>query len=406
MSQAFAGIRVIDFTQVYAGPFATVQLALFGADVIKIEQPGIGDMTRSLGRESGASDPNEVGMAPAFLTCNLGKRAITLNLKHAAARDVVHALVRTADVVVENFTAGVMERLGFGYAALCESKPDLVYCSISGYGQTGPLAGAAAFDGAIQASSGMMAITGHPDTGPVRTGYMPVDMATALNAAFAISSALLRRARTGLGQYLDVAMMDTAMVLQAAQMTTYLVGGEQPPLFGNRSPTRQPTANVFPTAAGYIQLVALNDRQVTALFEVLGAAETMRDPRFESVAARLAHPEEVTALVTRLLATASAGHWLERLRAAGVPCAEIRSYAEVVADPQFDTRAVFADLPANRGGARATRPRVVAAGHITAADGPQVPRPPPRLGEHTEEVLREIGFDDARIAALRASGAV
>src|SRR5262245_3891971 len=171
---------------------------------------------------AGSSDP---GMAPSFLTCNLGKRSITLNLKAAGAHAIVNALVRGADVVVENFVPGVMQRLGFDYATLKKIKPDLIYCSISGYGQTGPKSALAAYDGAIQAASGMMAITGHPETGPVRTGYMPVDMATALNTAFAIAAALYRRAKTGEGQYLDVAMMDTAIVMQAPQVSNYLMLG-------------------------------------------------------------------------------------------------------------------------------------------------------------------------------------
>jgi crotonobetainyl-CoA:carnitine CoA-transferase CaiB-like acyl-CoA transferase len=409
MPQAFSGIRVIDFTQVYAGPFAAQQLAQFGADVIKVEQPGIGDMTRRLGAGNDTGGDANAGMAPAFLTCNLGKRAITLNLKHPEATPIVHALVRTADVVMENFTAGVMSRLGFGYEQLRALRPDLVYCSISGFGQAGPLAGVAAFDGAVQAASGMMAVTGHPETGPTRTGYMPVDMATALNAAFAISAALLRRARTGEGQYLDVAMMDTAMVLQAAQVTAYLVQDEIPALLGNRSPTLAPTANVFPTAEGYLQLVALNDRQVAALFEVLGITHALADPRFATAQARIAHTPEVTALLTGALASAPSSTWLQRCRDAGVPCAEIRDYAAVTADPQFDTRAIFAPISAPAvapPGGSPRESRVVAAGHVANTDGPQVQRPPPRLGEHTDEVLHEIGYDDARIAALREGGAI
>ena len=180
--QAFTGIRILDFTQVLAGPFATQQLAQLGADVIKIEQRDLGDITR--GRMSAGAD----GMAPSFLTCNLGKRSLTLDLKHDRAKQIIHQLVATSDAVVENFKPGTIERLGFGYEALRAIKPDLIYASISGYGQSGPKSELPAFDGAIQAASGMMSVSGHPDTGPVRTGYFSVDMSTALNAAFAISA--------------------------------------------------------------------------------------------------------------------------------------------------------------------------------------------------------------------------
>ena len=202
--QAFTGIRILDFTQVLAGPFATQQLAQLGADVIKIEQRDLGDITRGL-MSTGAD-----GMAPSFLTCNLGKRSLTLDLKHARAKQIIHQLVATSDAVVENFKPGTIERLGFGYEALRAIKPDLIYASISGYGQSGPKSELPAFDGAIQAASGMMSVSGHPDTGPVRTGYFSVDMSTALNAAFAISAALFRRHQTGEGQRVDVSMMDTA----------------------------------------------------------------------------------------------------------------------------------------------------------------------------------------------------
>ena len=229
MPQAFTGIRVVDFTQVLAGPFAVMQLALLGAEVVKIEQPGVGDQTRSLMQQ--ASGPP----APSFLTCNVNKRSLTLNLKEPEAAAIVHRLVGEADVLVENFKAGTMQRLGFDYASLSRIRPDLIYCSISGYGQEGPLAGAAAYDGAIQAASGMMSQVGYAETGPTRTGYMPVDMATALNAAFAISAALLRRERSGEGQYIDLAMMDTAVVLQAIQFSGYLNQGALVGLRGNAS---------------------------------------------------------------------------------------------------------------------------------------------------------------------------
>lgn len=198
---------------------------------------------------------------------NVNKRSLTLNLKTPEGIDIAKRLVTSADVVVENFKAGTMDRMGLGWMALKAIKPDLIYCAISGYGQTGPKAGEAAYDGAIQAASGMMSQNGHPSTGPTRTGYMPVDMSTALNSAFSISAALFRRSATGSGQFIDMSMMDTAMVLQAAQLSNYLNQNQLNPLQGNASPTKQPTANVFPTADGFIQITALRQNQVEQLFQ-------------------------------------------------------------------------------------------------------------------------------------------
>ena len=205
-----------------------------------------------------------------FTTANLGKKSLTLNLKSDRAKDITRRLIASADAVVENFRPGVMARLGFGYDQLRASKPDLVYCSISGYGQTGPKSPLPAFDGAIQAASGMMAVSGFPESGPVRAGYFAVDMATALHAAFALSAALYRRRVTGEGQHIDVAMMDTSVLMLAPQMTDYLMTGKAQARLGNLSPTLQPTANVFPTADGHIQIAALNDKQAEAVFRVLG----------------------------------------------------------------------------------------------------------------------------------------
>ena len=398
MARAFDGIRIIDFTQVLAGPFATQQLAQLGADVIKIEQPGSGDQTRGL-----MSD-DQHGMSPSFLTCNLGKRSVTLNLKEPEAIEIAVALVRTAHAVVENFKPGVMERLGLGYAVLSEANPSLVYCSISGYGQSGPKAPLAAYDGAIQAASGMMAITGHPASGPTRTGYMPVDMATALNAAFAIAAALYRRQVTGSGQHVDVAMMDTAMVVQAPQVTAYMVNGVVPELLGNRSPTRQPTANVFATADGHIQVVALKEPQVKALLETLALADCLTKPAFVSAQSRLANGAEVGLAVSDALARETTAHWMEKLTKAGVPVAEIRTFPAVAADEQFRHRGVFAEIPAPRNPDE--RVRVVAAGHVADVDAPAAMRPPPHLGEHTDMLLRELGYTIEKITELRARGVV
>jgi crotonobetainyl-CoA:carnitine CoA-transferase CaiB-like acyl-CoA transferase len=401
VAQAFDGIRIIDFTQVLAGPFATQQLALLGADVVKIESPVAGDQTRGLMHDAARGD---AGMAPSFLSCNLGKRSITLNLKSPRAADIVERLVYDADVVVENFRAGVMEKLGFGYEALKTIRRDLIYCSISGYGQTGPKAGTPAYDGAIQADSGMMAITGFPESGPTRTGYMPVDMATALNTAFAISAALYRRLATGEGQRLDVAMMDTAIVLQTAQVSNYLVNGSVPPLIGNRSPTGQPTANSFATADGYLIVLALKEPQVDALFRVIGREDLRHDPRFTTSQARVAHYEETYDLIAEVIRARTTEHWLDAFAAATVPTGSIRAYPEVVSDPQFEHRQTFIRFPAH--GNRDESVALVRAGYQSDVDGPDTQRPPPTLGEHTEEVLEEIGFSADEIAGFREAGAI
>lgn len=393
MPQAFSGIRIVDFTQVLAGPFATQQLALLGADVIKIEERTSGDQTRGLMHDDGG------GMSPAFMSCNLGKRSLTLDLKSAAAADVVRRLVETADVVVENFRAGVMDKLGFGYEALRQVRGDLIYCSISGYGQSGPKAGVPAYDGAIQADSGMMAITGFPETGPTRTGYMPVDMATALNTAFAIAAALFRRRITGEGQRLDVAMMDTAIVLQTAQISNYLVDGKVPSLIGNRSPTGQPTANSFQTADGWINVLALKEPQVRALFAAIGCSDALEDPRFSSSPARMAHYDETCSLVAVPLAQQTTAHWLARFAAANVPAAAIRAYPEVLADPQFGHRQTFIRFP--KPGSAGTTVDLVRAGYRADRDGPDTDRPPPAHGQHTDEILAEIGYGSVEIRRLR-----
>ena len=309
--QAFTGVRVLDFSQVLAGPFATQLMAQLGAQVIKVEQPVGGDMTRGL--MSASSD----GMAPSFLAANLGKRSLTLDLKNPKAKEVVHKLVAEADVLVENFKPGTIERLGFGFDAMKAIKPDLVYASISGFGQTGPRANLPAFDGAIQAYSGMMSISGHAETGPVRSGYFSVDMSTALNAAFAITAALLRRANTGEGQRVDVSMLDTAIFMQSPQMTGYLVTGKAPELNGNASPTKQPTSNVFASSNGYVQVIAMKETQVQALFTELGMPE--RYAEFNEPTVRLARRDEVHSLIAPIIAAETTEYWLETLDSIGVP---------------------------------------------------------------------------------------
>lgn len=393
--QAFTGLRILDFTQVLAGPFATQQLAQLGAEVIKIEQPGSGDITRGLM----ATDSD--GMAPSFLTCNLGKRSLTLDLKHPAAREIIERLVAISDAVVENFKPGTLERLGFGYEAVRTIKPDIVYASISGYGQSGPKSALPAFDGAIQAASGMMSISGHPETGPVRAGYFAVDMSTALNAAFAISAALFRRHVTGEGQHIDVSMMDSAFMMQAAQITAWGVNGTLPDLTGNRSPTKQPTANVFATQDGHVQVIALRDTQIKALLGALGHADFYEGR--EDPTDRVRDTEAFNALLNPIFASNTTEHWLDVLADAGVPAAAIRNLDEAASDPQNAYRLSLTDSPAPSGDGTV---RVVSAGHVAEPAPPVVQRPPPRLGEHSREVLAELGYDAAEIDAFAADGVI
>jgi CoA:oxalate CoA-transferase len=397
MPQAFEGIRIIDFSQVLAAPFAVMQLALLGAEVIKVEQPDGGDQTRGL-MNIGADQ----GLSPSFLAMNLNKQSITLNLKTPAAVEIVKKLILTADVVVENFKAGTMARLGLGYDELKALKPDIIYCSVTGYGQTGPKAGEAAYDGAIQASSGMMSQNGHAQTGPTRTGYMPVDMSTALNTAFSIAAALFRRANTGLGQRIDVAMMDTAIVMQAPQYSNYLNQGNLLGLIGNASPTKQPTANVFATQDSFIQVVAIRQPQVEQLFAALGESDKLQLEAFANPQARIDNSVEVGQLVAEQLKKATTAHWMQKLTALGIPAAEIRSLPEVMADPQFDTRELFETLPHPLDQSKTFT--VVKAGYMLDADGPRVRSTPPLLGQDTTAVLRSLGYDESQIADFKQLG--
>ena len=399
MVQAFEGIRIIDFTQVLAGPFGVMQLALLGADVIKVEQPGTGDQTRGL-----MNSEKNPGMSPSFMAMNLNKKSITLNLKSKDAVEIVKKLVASADVVVENFKAGTMERMGLGYDDLRKIKQDLIYCSVTGYGQTGPKAGEAAYDGAIQASSGMMSQTGYPETGPTRTGFMPVDMATALNTAFAISASLHRKAKTGAGQRIDLAMMDTAIVVQAAQYSNYLNQGNLLGLLGNASPTGQPTANVFPTQDGFIQVTALRQPQVEKLFTLLGKKDDFEKPEFSTPNARVKNTPRVFELLSEALKENTTAHWMQLLAGAGIPVAEIRELPEVVRDPQFKYRGVFETIPSPTNADETVT--LVKAGYITDEDGPEVHAGPPALGEHTREILTFLGYDAETIAALEARGVI
>ena len=400
MTQAFAGVRIIDFSQVFSGPFATMQLGLLGADVIKIEEPSEGDQCRSIGADN---DIGRAGMPPFYLAMNANKRSITLDLKHKKAAEVIARLVKDADVVVQNFRPGVIGRLGFGYEALREIKPDLIYCSVSGYGQTGPSSAAPAYDGAIQAVSGMMSVTGHPENGPTRVGFTVVDLGTAVMAAFAIAGALYRRAMTGAGQYLDVSMLDTSLALLAPLISNYLNIGAVPELVGNGSVVKLPSTGTFATeGGGAFLLSAITNKQWAGIAKAIERRDLATDPRFQTVDGRRDHYDYLRPELQAVFATNTALHWEARLNAEGVPASAIRSIPEIVEHPQVAHRRAIDRVSSVAGVDRDIQ--MVRSGFIADADGPEINSPPPGKGEHTDAILLEAGYSEQDIAMLRSDG--
>jgi crotonobetainyl-CoA:carnitine CoA-transferase CaiB-like acyl-CoA transferase len=401
MTKAFAGIRVLDFSQVLAGPSCTQQLALLGADVIKIEEPTAGDQSRGIIADN---DIGRIGMSPYFLSMNANKRSMTLDMKHPRAADILARLAAGADVVVQNFRPGVLTRLGFGYEAVRAIKPDIIYCSISGYGQEGPFATAPAYDGAVQAVSGLMAVTGQPDGPPTRVGSSIVDLSTAMMAAFAIASALFRRTVTGEGQHVDVAMFDTALALMAPMASVWMNTGRAPERLGNGSPAYVPTADSFPVDGGEILIAALTQRQWQGVCAAIDRPELSTDPRFATTEARRANAAALRALLIETLASADVAEWEKRLTAAGVPAAPILSLQDALKHPQLAYRNIVSRLP---GAAGIDREIALSGSGFTAGrDGPEVVAPPPAKGQHTADILREAGYSTAEIEALQVERVV
>ncbi|MFL5288823.1 MAG: CaiB/BaiF CoA transferase family protein [Rhodopila sp.] len=396
MPKAFAGIRVLDFSQVLAGPSCTQNLALLGADVIKIEEPAVGDQARGIMADN---DIGRIGMSPYFLSMNANKRSMTLDLKHSRAAEVLARLAATADVVVQNFRPGVLARLGFGYDAVRAIKPDIIYCSISGYGQEGPFATAPAYDGAVQAVSGLMAVTGQPDGPPTRVGSSIVDLSTAMMASFAIASALFRRSVTGEGQHIDVAMFDTALALMAPMASVWLNTRRPPERLGNGSPAYLPTADSFPAGSGEILIAALTEKQWQGICAAIERPDLLTDPRFATNDARRTNAAAVRALMIEAFRSADAATWEKRLSAAGVPAAPILELQEALRHPQLAFRNIVTRWPGAPGVDREIA--LTGSGFTAGADGPEVTAAPPAKGQHTDDVLREAGYAAAEVAMLR-----
>ena len=400
MAGVLEGVRVLDLTNVLAGPLAAYQLALQGAEVIKVEAPGAGDLARVLGHDPKLSKKL---MGASFLAQNAGKRSITLNLKSEGGRAALMKLVATADVLVENFRPGVMERLGVGQATLRAANPKLIYCAISGFGQEGPMRGAPAYDQIVQGFSGVMSITGDAETAPLRVGYPVADTIGGTTAAFAIASALVGRARTGEGVYIDVSMLDSTLATMGWVVSNYLLCGQEPVPMGNANFTAAPSG-AFRTGEGLLNIAANKQEQFVALAGLIGRADLVEDPRFAAREDRKKNRAALTVEVEAGLAAKSAADWETLLNKAGVPSGRVLSVPEALALPQVQQRGLVKNMGSREGLDRDIQ--VMRSGFTIEGAEPDVDLPPPWLGEHTDSILAELGYDAAEIAALHERGDV
>ena len=393
--QPLSGIRVADFSHVMAGPYASYLLRLLGAEVIKIEPPGRGDPMRNYG-----GDRRYDGMAPAFIAANAGKKSIVLDLKNPAQLEVARKIIAQSDVLLENFRPGVMARLGLGLDAVRALRPDIIYCSVSGYGQSGPLRDWPAIDNIVQATSGMMSLGGEEDGPPTRVGFPVVDTLTGQTAAFAILAALMRRQRGGGGDYIDVAMLDATLAFMTSAVVPYLVTGKALSRTGNVGYSGQPTSAVFTARDGRrISLGVVQQHQFVVLAKLLGREDWLTDARFCDPEKRREHADAMLNEVGSELAKRDAADWEQQMSAAGIPCGMVREVGEAVSLPHLAARNTV--LPITIPGLpQREEVHVVNAGFSMAHDGPGVSDPPPRLGEHNDEILRWLGYDAAAIAAV------
>jgi crotonobetainyl-CoA:carnitine CoA-transferase CaiB-like acyl-CoA transferase len=395
MTEPLAGLTVIDLTRVLAGPYCTMLAADMGARVVKIEHPVRGDDTRAWG-------PPFLGTESAyFLSVNRNKESVAIDFKSPDGRQILERLIAGADVLVENFRPGTLDDLGLDYETLSATHPRLIYVSISGFGQTGPRRGEAGYDAVIQGEGGLMSVTGVPEGPPVRLGVAVADLAAGLFAFQGMLLALIARGRTGRGQLVDVALLDSVAALLTYQASRYFATGEPPRRTGNRHTAIAPY-DTFDTAEGVLILAVGNDDQWRRFGAALNAPRLAQDERFTTNEGRVRHQETLHAAVEPILKGQTAAAWVPLLRHAGVPCGSVRSIDEVLADPQLIARGMIATLDHSTLGEIETIGLPV---HLSATPG-SLRSAPPRLGEHTRRTLEELGVDPDSIASLETRGVV
>lgn len=392
MAGPLSHIRVLDLSRIMAGPWSGQVLADLGADVIKVERPDVGDDTRTWGppflKDRDGTATREAGY---YLAVNRGKRSVTVDLADPAGQAVIRELAAQSDIVLENFKSGTLDRYGLGYDDLKAIKPDIIYCSITGFGQTGPKRDHAAYDFMIQAMGGLMSVTGERDSepggGPQKVGIPIVDIMTGMYATVAVLAAVTHRDQTGQGEYIDLAMLDVQTAILANQAMNFLVSGREPKRAGNRHPNIQPQ-DVFKCADGHIVLAVGNDGQFQRFCQVIGKLEMADDPRYATNQARVDHLPELLAVISDSLLQKPMAHWLQALEREAVPCGPINTIPMVFDDEQVKSREMLRHLEHPLSG---TVPQVVSP--IRLRNSPlEFNRAPPLLGEHTEEVFRELGI--------------